>query len=264
MFRISQRIKYYRKKKGMTQEAVANALGVRRENYIKYESGERNPKDERLVQISKIIGVSYNALLFGLESEFADLLNTHVRFSVLGDVDGFYAFYSDVIEDSSFEDIAEFFTLWEEMFKIEAKPFYEKFMEEPSLKTLIDLHDLYKLYYDADVNNQVAPQSDAELETDPELDSETTYRLAFCISMTKYLSSTDFDCILEEAEKLMSGTDLSPLQFFAVKVFVPFLSHIIDAVEMTMNTTIDDFEIYFLHGALSSLDNNEEFDDDGE
>ena len=45
---ISRRIKHYRKKKRMTQAEVAAALGIRTDNYTKYEYGVRIPRDDRL------------------------------------------------------------------------------------------------------------------------------------------------------------------------------------------------------------------------
>jgi len=55
------------------------------------------------------------------------------------------------------------------------------------------------------------------------------------------------------------------LQFFAVKVFVPYLSLVIDAVDLCINSTIDDFGIAFLFYALNPTeDDNEEDVYDGE
>jgi len=261
MLKISQRIRHYRQKKGLTQEAVATALGVRKENYAKYESGERNPKDDRLVEIAKILDVSYNALTEGVEREFADLLHRHASGAVMDEVDGFYAFYSDVIENDTFKDISEFFALWEEKFKIESKDFYDRFIKVSSLDSLSDLRTLH--LHSLNKGNTI-PDFNTELETEPLLEQEVTYRLAFCIAMTKYLSETDFDIILDEAGKRMTGSDITPLQFFAVKAFVPYLSYIAEVIEMTMwNSTIDDFELYFLHYALTDF-GKEEFDDNSD
>jgi len=264
MLKISQRIRHYRQKKGLTQEAVATALGVRKENYAKYESGERNPKDDRLVEIAKILGVSYNALTEGVEREFVDLVYRHAVTAAMGKIESFYAFYSDVMAGAVFQDISECFLLWEEKFGVEAKPFYEKFLLAPSLKSLIELNDLHKAYIDALIKQEPVPGPEVELEADPELEDEAIYRLAFCIAMTKYLLANEFDEILEEADATMDGADVSPLQFFAVRVFVPFLSHINETVEMTMwNSTIDDFETHFLHGSLTYF-GEEEFDDNSD
>jgi len=263
MITIGSRMKHYRKKAGLTQEQVAAKLNVKPSNYAKYESGERNPKDDRIFEISKILGVSYDALLTGVEREFADLLHRYTVVVLTDNADSFVPFYSDVIENDAFRDgISGFFAMWDDVFEAAAKSFHEKFLASPSLESLIELRDLHLVYLNAIINNEIAPASEIELESDPELEDEVVYRLAFCIAMTKYLSQESVARIILEADNIMKGNDITPLQFFAIKVFIPFLSHIIEGVEMTMwNSTIDDFEIYFLHGALTAPD-SEEFDDD--
>ncbi|MDR0288139.1 MAG: helix-turn-helix domain-containing protein [Clostridiales bacterium] len=267
MLRISQRIKHYRQKKGLTQEAVANALGVRKENYAKYESGERNPKDERLIEIAKILDVSYNALEEGVEWDFIDLLHRHIRGVVMDDAECFRAFHSDVIENEVFKDIAKIFTFWSEKFEIEDKTFFKRYLIDSSInmESLLYLHKLYMSALEDRANQNIKIKYDHKLEAHPRLEEEAKYRLAFCIAMTKYLSKYDYEAIWDEACKMMSSErDVSPLQFFAVKLFVPFLSYITDTVEMTMwNSTIDDFEMYFLYGALTDH-GNENFNDDSE
>ena len=67
---ISARIKYFRNIKGLSQENVAMMLGIKSTNYAKYESGERTPKHERLVQIAKILDTDIVALETGFEKNF--------------------------------------------------------------------------------------------------------------------------------------------------------------------------------------------------
>jgi hypothetical protein len=79
------------------------------------------------------------------------------------------------------------------------------------------------------------------------------------------LERNDAIVITEEVEKLAGNIleHMGALQFFAVKVFVPYLSFIIDAVELCVNTTIDDFEKAFLFYALTHPDEKSELLMDG-
>jgi len=97
------------------------------------------------------------------------------------------------------------------------------------------------------------------------LEAVTTLKWAFCIAVTRYMRSTDGASIIDEAEALAGNVleQINSLQFFAVKVFIPYLSFIIDAVELCMNTTIDDFEKAFLFYALTHPDEESELLMDG-
>ena len=68
--KLHNRIKFHREKRGLTQENVAMSLGIKVPNYAKYESGERNPKRDRLEQIANILGTDIFALETGFEKEF--------------------------------------------------------------------------------------------------------------------------------------------------------------------------------------------------
>ncbi len=60
---LSQNIERTRKDRGLTQEQVANGLGVSRPTYINIENGERDPSVSELGRISAIFGVSAGELL---------------------------------------------------------------------------------------------------------------------------------------------------------------------------------------------------------
>lgn len=60
---ISDRIKEYRKLKGMTQAELANKTGISLSNISKYESGNRTPKTEYLFKIANALNVSIDALV---------------------------------------------------------------------------------------------------------------------------------------------------------------------------------------------------------
>lgn len=60
---FAEKIRLLRNQKGMSQEAVAKALGVTRRTYISYERDGRYPKDrERYVRLAEIFGVDKNYL----------------------------------------------------------------------------------------------------------------------------------------------------------------------------------------------------------
>ena len=52
-----------RKNRGMTQEAVANILGVSRLSYQRWESGEFEPSLDSVVRLADLFGVSIDYLL---------------------------------------------------------------------------------------------------------------------------------------------------------------------------------------------------------
>lgn len=60
------RIAFARKFRFMTQDEVSDKLGLtgecKRRTMTRYEKGDRNPKDERALELSKILNVNYNAI----------------------------------------------------------------------------------------------------------------------------------------------------------------------------------------------------------
>jgi len=259
---LAKRIKYYRNKKALTQEFVATELGMKASNYAKYESGERTPKDERLLLLAQIIGVPYDFLYTGAERAFLDLLNVHIQSAVLGDFDSFCAFRSDVLEDEAYTVISDCFEAWYNIIKEQAYGFYEDYLDNPTLKSTVVLHRLYKEYSHGRLQGMDSVL-ELSLPDEMELDDATALKLAFCIAASKYLTDNDPDAILDEAEGFMGKIDdIDSLVYFAVTVFVPFLSYIGDAVEFTMNTNLDDFENAFLYGALTPPDETEDEPDD--
>jgi transcriptional regulator with XRE-family HTH domain len=267
MHEISQRIKYYRKKHGLTQTDVAGKLGIRTDNYAKYESGARTPRPDRLVKLSKILGVSYDALNEGVERGFADLLRSHAVNVIIGDSCSFSAFPFDMeASHETYPVVAGFFAMGEHRFAAGIPAFYEKYMAKPDMAALFALYEMY-----GEQSNPGAPEEidgiSLKLSYRPNLRLEavTTLKWAFCIAVTRYLRSTDGASVMDEAEELAGSAleHINALQFFAVKVFVPYLSFIIDAVDLCMNTTIDDFEKAFLFCALTHPDEESELLMDG-
>lgn len=58
-----------RKDKKMTQDDVAEILGIERSTYTKYESGTSRPNSEMLKKLSQLFDVSINDLLDSHENE---------------------------------------------------------------------------------------------------------------------------------------------------------------------------------------------------
>ena len=52
----SERIRYYRKKAGLTQDQLAHKLGITQGTITQYENGRRTPKFETLQKIANAIG----------------------------------------------------------------------------------------------------------------------------------------------------------------------------------------------------------------
>lgn len=64
--KLNEKILYYRKGAGLSQEALAAKIGVSRQAVSKWELGETTPEVEKLVLLAKAFGVTTDQLL-GLE-----------------------------------------------------------------------------------------------------------------------------------------------------------------------------------------------------
>ena len=65
MTKFGEKLMRYRKKAGLTQEALAEALGVSRQAVGKWESGATYPETEKLPLLADVLGCSLDALLRG-------------------------------------------------------------------------------------------------------------------------------------------------------------------------------------------------------
>lgn len=61
---IGMRIAKLRKEKGLTQEQLANAVGITRVAITQYENGERIPKDEIKIALSKVLKQQVGSLFY--------------------------------------------------------------------------------------------------------------------------------------------------------------------------------------------------------
>lgn len=69
---LGQRIQECRKKRGLSQEALADVLSVSRQAVQKWESGSSTPELEKLTQIADYFGVSLDYLVKGIDSQNLD------------------------------------------------------------------------------------------------------------------------------------------------------------------------------------------------
>lgn len=60
---IGGKIKYYRNKKGISQETLGQIAGINSATIKKYEYGLRNPKPDQLQKIAEALGVSVSTFL---------------------------------------------------------------------------------------------------------------------------------------------------------------------------------------------------------
>jgi len=82
---ISERIQVLRKAKGMSQEDLADKIGVSRQAISKWESGQSSPDIENVILLSDIFQVTTDYLLKGIESKDNDVKKIDARiFSVVG------------------------------------------------------------------------------------------------------------------------------------------------------------------------------------
>ena len=63
MLPLAERLKECRKKKNVTQSEAARVFGIELRSYIRYETGESQPKLEMLVKIAGYYGVTTDYLL---------------------------------------------------------------------------------------------------------------------------------------------------------------------------------------------------------
>jgi len=129
------RIAFVRQFRLMTQDEVSDKLGLtgecKRRTMTRYEKGERNPKNDRTYELSKILKVNYNAIKKYDFKEQSDILYTLVWLEEL--LPRYQIDLSRIpsINDDNIIKFKEFINEWEEMrtkrFKREIS--YEQYVE---------------------------------------------------------------------------------------------------------------------------------------
>ncbi|MDC4372922.1 helix-turn-helix domain-containing protein [Acinetobacter baumannii] len=69
---LGTRLKNQRKSKKLTQQQVADAIGVSKTSVIYWEKDENLPKHDSLMALAQILGVTSDYLLYGKESDSLD------------------------------------------------------------------------------------------------------------------------------------------------------------------------------------------------
>lgn len=63
---MADRIQYLRKTKGISQEELADKVGVSRQAVSKWESGQGKPEIDNIIKLTKIYNVSSDYILLGI------------------------------------------------------------------------------------------------------------------------------------------------------------------------------------------------------
>lgn len=129
------RIAFVRQFRLMTQDEVSDKLGLtgecKRRTMTRYEKGERNPKDDRTYELSKILKVNYNAIK---KYDFKD--QSDILYTLMWSEELLSRYQIDLsripsINDDNIIKFKEFINEWEEMrtkrFKREIS--YEQYVE---------------------------------------------------------------------------------------------------------------------------------------
>lgn len=69
---MGERIKEIRKEKNKSQEQIAKQLGIKQQQYSRYETGKRKLNAEQLITICKYLNISADYLL-GLTQIYTEL-----------------------------------------------------------------------------------------------------------------------------------------------------------------------------------------------
>lgn len=67
--RVAEQIRFYRKQKGLTQEQMAEAMGVSVAAVSKWEQGTSDPSTSNLCALAKLYGIPVEELLHETQDE---------------------------------------------------------------------------------------------------------------------------------------------------------------------------------------------------
>lgn len=77
---LAERLKYFRKKSNLTQQQVADALGMNRSTYAYYETGTTRPKINTLQSLARLYNTNVDLLLDSAVSGEDEVLNSPDKF----------------------------------------------------------------------------------------------------------------------------------------------------------------------------------------
>ena len=236
---IGDRLKYYRQRKNMTQAEVAEKLGIQKPNYQKYESGQRNPKDDRIKEMAQIFGCGFLSIKYGEKDMFIARANDSIRRAIMGED----LVYTSIADDWGYEDweegsltteITTFFSDYALELEEINPDFYKQYIEVPALQNIFELAD--KFHY-AVWHRLVEPddyQDDFEEYEDDAITPTQWYGIAFSYLVIDYFSGIESDQqVIDDTKAALdddSVTDEDAGLQFASKIFTPFLHYVIEAV----------------------------------
>lgn len=93
MSNLAQTLKTLRIKKGISQAAVAEALGITKQSYSHYENDKRCPDYDTLLKLAEFFGTDTDYLLSG--SDAAPVSDSRLKFALFGDCE----IDDDVLDD---------------------------------------------------------------------------------------------------------------------------------------------------------------------
>lgn len=91
--RIGERIRYYRKKKGLTQKELADLCNLSEAAIRNYELGNRTPDYETIMKIAEHLGISFHTI------NDPDLLDIFGALHILFRMEGIYGIHPEVSGD---------------------------------------------------------------------------------------------------------------------------------------------------------------------
>lgn len=253
------RLKQYRNEAGLTLESMGQALGMKSTNYAKYESEIENrmPREDNMINIAKVLGVSFSDLKYGRERNFVELLNRYLISVALGEADALDAYIADVMDYKPYKELVDLCDRYGEILAGGAEamesgdftPFYEKYLAASEYQLLVELCKRYRYAQEVD-NGNAEPEEwfneydfDALYSFEPggtgeQMSFYHTYKAAFLYAVTTYLDVCNLNEIVDEVRQA-EGRDMSDteaMQLFAIQVFVPYIAIVIRAFEnMAMN-----------------------------
>lgn len=82
LLKIGQRIKTIRTKKGLTQEQVAEMVGISQKHLSRIEKGYHNPRFDMIISIAKALNVPTDAFARDLSDSDVDVFIEGIRPSI--------------------------------------------------------------------------------------------------------------------------------------------------------------------------------------
>ena len=72
LYHINMKLKEFRKMKKLSQQQVADKIGINQKTYSNYENGQAEPSIEKLIKLARLFGVSVDTLI-GNDADIIDL-----------------------------------------------------------------------------------------------------------------------------------------------------------------------------------------------